>query len=113
MPPSVAVLVANAALGIDCRIAVNLNYTMTSEVTNDCIAQCGIRHVLTSRRMIERFNLKLNAELVYLEDFKDKATLADKLAWVAMALAAIAASMAADHSCGCCSICPTGSPAIS
>ena len=80
LPPSVAGLVANAALGIDCRVAVNLNYTMTSEVTNDCIAQCGIRHVLTSRRMIERFNLKLNAEIVYLEDFKDKATRADKLA---------------------------------
>jgi len=80
LPPSAAGLVANAALGIDCRVAVNLNYTMTSEVTNDCIAQCGIRHVLTSRRMIERFNLKLNAEIVYLENFKDKATLADKLA---------------------------------
>ena len=37
---------------------------------NDCIAQCGIRHVLTSRRVMERFNLKLNAELVYLEDFQ-------------------------------------------
>jgi len=84
LPSSVAALVANAALGIDCRIAVNLNYTMTSEVTNDCIAQCGIRHVLTSRRMMERFNLKLNAELVYLEDFKDKATPADKLAAAAM-----------------------------
>jgi acyl-[acyl-carrier-protein]-phospholipid O-acyltransferase / long-chain-fatty-acid--[acyl-carrier-protein] ligase len=84
LPPSVAGLVANAALGIDCRIAVNLNYTMTSEVTNDCIAQCGIRHVLTSRRVVERFNLQLNAELVYLEDFKDKATPADKFAAAAM-----------------------------
>jgi acyl-[acyl-carrier-protein]-phospholipid O-acyltransferase/long-chain-fatty-acid--[acyl-carrier-protein] ligase len=79
LPPSVAGLVANATLGIDCRVAVNLNYTMTSELIDDCIAQCGIRHVLTSRRLVERFNLKLNAELVYLEDFKDKATRADKL----------------------------------
>ncbi len=52
---------------------------------NDCIAQCGIRHVLTSRRLMERFNLKLNTEIVYLEDFKDKATRADKLAAAAMA----------------------------
>ena len=57
LPPSVAGLVANAALGIDCRIAVNLNYTMTSEVINDCITQCGIRHVLASRRVMEKFNL--------------------------------------------------------
>ena len=48
-------------------------------LSNDCIAQCGIRHVLTSRRLMERFNLKLNAELVYLEDFKDEVTRADKL----------------------------------
>ena len=61
-------------------MAVNLNYTMTPEVIDDCIAQCGIRHVLTSRRLIERFNLKLNAEIVFLEDFKDKATRRDKLA---------------------------------
>jgi acyl-[acyl-carrier-protein]-phospholipid O-acyltransferase/long-chain-fatty-acid--[acyl-carrier-protein] ligase len=80
LPPSVAGLVANAALGIDCRVAINLNYTMTSELIDDCIAQCGIRHVLTSRRLVERFNLKLKAELIYLEDFKDKATRADKLA---------------------------------
>ena len=46
---------------------------------NDCIAQCGIRHVLTSRRVMERFDLKLDAELVFLEDFMDKITLADKL----------------------------------
>ncbi len=80
LPPSVAGLLANAALAIDCRVAVNLNYTMTPEVIDDCIAQCGIRHVLTSRRLIERFNLKLNAEIVFLEDFKDKATRRDKLA---------------------------------
>ncbi len=70
----------NAALAIDCRIAVNLNYTVSSEVMNDCIAQCGIRHVLTSRRVMERFNLKLNAEVVYLEDFIGQITLGDKLA---------------------------------
>ena len=56
---------------------------------NDCLAQCGIRHVLTSRRVMERFDLlKLNAELVYLEDLLDKVTLGDKLraaasAWLA------------------------------
>ena len=64
---------------IDGRVAVNLNYTLTSEVINDCIAQCGIRHVLTSRRVMERFNLKLNAKVVYLEDFLGKITLGDKL----------------------------------
>ena len=85
LPPSVAGVVVNAALAIDCRVAVNLNYTVTSEVMNDCIAQCGIRHVLTSRRVMQKFDLQIDAELVYLEDFPGKITLADKLSAAATA----------------------------
>jgi acyl-[acyl-carrier-protein]-phospholipid O-acyltransferase/long-chain-fatty-acid--[acyl-carrier-protein] ligase len=61
------------------RVGVNLNYTAASAVVNNCIEQCGIRHVLTSRKLMERLKLDLKAELVYLDDFKDKVTLADKL----------------------------------
>ena len=35
--------------------------------------------MLTSRRFMERFDFKLNAELIYLEDFREQVTLADKL----------------------------------
>jgi acyl-[acyl-carrier-protein]-phospholipid O-acyltransferase/long-chain-fatty-acid--[acyl-carrier-protein] ligase len=88
LPPTVGGVVVNAALSIDCRVAVNLNYTVSSKVMNDCIAMAGIRHVLTSRRVMKRFNLEINAELVYLEDFLGKVSLADKLvsaatAWLA------------------------------
>ena len=70
LPPSVGAVLSNAALTIDRRIAVNLNYTVTSELINASMAQCGIRHVLTSRRMLDRFPLKLDAELVYVEELK-------------------------------------------
>jgi acyl-[acyl-carrier-protein]-phospholipid O-acyltransferase/long-chain-fatty-acid--[acyl-carrier-protein] ligase len=79
VPPSVGAVVANAALAIDRRIAVNLNYSESSEVLNAAIRQCRIRHVLSSRRAMEKFNLQIEAELVHLEDFKDKVTAADKL----------------------------------
>jgi acyl-[acyl-carrier-protein]-phospholipid O-acyltransferase/long-chain-fatty-acid--[acyl-carrier-protein] ligase len=79
VPPSVGAAVANAAVSLDRRVAVNLNYTVSSDVMNACIAQCGIRHVLCSRRAMEKFDLEIDAELVYLEDFKDKVTTADKL----------------------------------
>ncbi|MEN6406016.1 MAG: AMP-binding protein [Thermoguttaceae bacterium] len=79
LPPTVGGVVLNAALSIDCRVVVNLNYTLSSEVMNDCIAQVGIRHVVTSRRVMERFNLTLNAEVTYLEDLLKKMTLGDKL----------------------------------
>jgi acyl-[acyl-carrier-protein]-phospholipid O-acyltransferase/long-chain-fatty-acid--[acyl-carrier-protein] ligase len=73
-------VVANAALLLARRMPVNLNYTVSSEVLNLCIARAGIRRVLTSRRAMERFeHLKPQAELVYLEDFKQKITTTDKL----------------------------------
>src|SRR3972149_4070802 len=62
LPPSVGSLVVNAALSIDRRVAVNLNYTVSSDVMNFCIKQCAIRQVLTSRRMLDKFNFKINAE---------------------------------------------------
>ncbi len=79
LPPSVPAVVANAALAIDRRVPVNLNYTLSSEVMNLCIAKAGIRHVLTSRKLIEKLQLDVRAELVCLEDFADKVTWRDKL----------------------------------
>ncbi|NUQ64895.1 MAG: MFS transporter [Pirellulales bacterium] len=79
LPPSAAGAVANAAVSIDRRIAVNLNYTLPAEILNDCIRRCGIRHVLTSRTLIERLKLELEAEVVCLEDLVRKARRSDKL----------------------------------
>ncbi|HUT12814.1 MAG TPA: AMP-binding protein [Thermoguttaceae bacterium] len=79
LPPTVAAVVANAAVSLDRRIAVNLNYTVSSDVMNACIGQCGIRHVLTSRRVMEKLDLEIDAELVYLEDFKGKVKVKDGL----------------------------------
>ena len=85
LPPGLGSVLSNATLTLDRRIAVNLNYTLNSEVLNTSIAQCGIRHVLTSKRLLERFPLKLEAELVYVEDLKRQVTWADKLAATATA----------------------------
>jgi acyl-[acyl-carrier-protein]-phospholipid O-acyltransferase / long-chain-fatty-acid--[acyl-carrier-protein] ligase len=80
LPPSAAAVVGNAAVTLLRRIAVNLNYTVSPEVMESCIRQCGIRHVITSRKFMEKTKLEVNAELVYLEDFKAKVKLSDKLA---------------------------------
>jgi len=79
LPPSIGGVVANAALAIDGRVAVNLNYTVSSDVMNLCIARSRLRHVLTSRKVMEKLGLKIEAQPVFLEDFKDNVTLADKL----------------------------------
>jgi len=79
LPPSAGAVIANAALPLLNRVPVNLNYTTSSEAMNQCIAECGIRHVLASRRVLERFKVNLDAEIVPLEDFRSRVTLADKL----------------------------------
>ena len=79
LPPSVGGTLTNLALTLDKRVAVNLNYTVSSEVLNHCIESAGIKHVLTSRRFMSKMNFDLKTELVYLEDFKDKPTFGDKI----------------------------------
>lgn len=86
LPPSSGAVLANMALALDRRVSANLNYTVSSAVMNACIEQAGIRHVLTSKRVVSKLNLDIKAELVCLEDFKDKPTTWDKAA-AAMAVA--------------------------
>jgi acyl-[acyl-carrier-protein]-phospholipid O-acyltransferase/long-chain-fatty-acid--[acyl-carrier-protein] ligase len=78
LPPSVPGFLANMAIALDRRISANLNYTVSSDVMNACIRQAGIRHVITSRRFMEKMDFQLDARLVYLEDLKDQPTPADK-----------------------------------
>ena len=79
LPPSGGGVLANAALALAGRVAVNLNYTVSSTVMNSCIRQAGIRHVLTSHRVMEKLHYELEAEPVFLEELREKVTLADKL----------------------------------
>jgi acyl-[acyl-carrier-protein]-phospholipid O-acyltransferase / long-chain-fatty-acid--[acyl-carrier-protein] ligase len=89
LPPSAGGVLANAALTLDRRVPVNLNYTASSEVVESCIRQCGIRRVLTSRQVVarlrERFGLEVRSDLVYLEDVRRQVTAADKLLGATMA----------------------------
>lgn len=79
LPPSVAGLVTNVAMAFDRRVTANLNYTVTSPVLNQCIAQAKIKTVLSSSRFLEKVSFDLDARVIALEDFKDKVTAADKV----------------------------------
>ncbi|MDR1479807.1 MAG: AMP-binding protein [Planctomycetaceae bacterium] len=83
MPLTVYGVLANLALTLDRRTTVNLNYTFNIETINDCIRKAEIKHVVTSKKMLERFpDLKLEAELVFMEDLPTQVTFLDKItAW--------------------------------
>lgn len=80
LPPSVGGVVVNAAVALARRVAANLNYSANAEINNACIRRAGIRHVLTSRRAMEKLQLDLDADVVYLEDMLPKVRFTDKLA---------------------------------
>jgi acyl-[acyl-carrier-protein]-phospholipid O-acyltransferase / long-chain-fatty-acid--[acyl-carrier-protein] ligase len=85
LPPSNGAVLVNTALTLAGRVACNLNYTVTADVMNKCIAKAGIKHVLTSQKVMDKLGMKLNAEVVLLEEFKDKVTKADKAVGAIMA----------------------------
>lgn len=79
LPPTLPAVVTNMALSLGRRVAVNLNYSVSESIMNRCIEQAGIKHVVTSKRVMDKLGIKLDAEVVYLEDLKDKALLTDKI----------------------------------
>ncbi|MDR1141384.1 MAG: AMP-binding protein [Planctomycetaceae bacterium] len=80
MPTSVYGVLANLGLALDRRTSVNLNYTFGTETINYCIRHADIKHVITSRRVLDRFpNIKLDAELIIMEDIGKTVTWIDKI----------------------------------
>lgn len=79
LPPTVPGALTNFALSLSGRVAVNLNYTVSNAIVNNCIEQVGIRNILTSRKVMEKFNIQPSANLIYIEDLREFATLWDKL----------------------------------
>ncbi|MEM8946159.1 MAG: MFS transporter [Planctomycetota bacterium] len=87
IPPTTGAVVTNAAVTFAGRVSVNLNYTVSNDIMNACIKKAGIRHVLTTRKVLEKFDFDLDAEIVLLDDFKEKVTTTDKLMGVVQAYA--------------------------
>ena len=78
LPPAVPSAVANIALMLLSKIPVNLNYTASQSLVDSSIAQCGIKHVLTSPKLLDKAGIQPRASLIFLEDLRDKVTTLDK-----------------------------------
>ncbi len=55
IPQSVGGVVANMALSLDKRVAVNLNYTVSAAVLNACCEVAGIKTIIASRLAMKKF----------------------------------------------------------
>jgi acyl-[acyl-carrier-protein]-phospholipid O-acyltransferase/long-chain-fatty-acid--[acyl-carrier-protein] ligase len=80
LPPMVPAAVVNLALVLQAKIPVNLNYTAGQGMIDSAIGQCGIRHVITSPKVLDKFQVKPHASLLFLEDLAKQIPRSDKLA---------------------------------
>lgn len=91
LPPSVPAVVANVALTLCGKVPVNLNYAAGSEQVASAVRQCGIRQVVSARRVINKLSIESGADLILLGEGPARATLWDKL-WGAFAARVVPSS---------------------
>jgi acyl-[acyl-carrier-protein]-phospholipid O-acyltransferase/long-chain-fatty-acid--[acyl-carrier-protein] ligase len=86
LPPSVGGALTNYALMLLGRVAVNLNYTSSSEAIASCASQCGVDVVITSKAFVERFpNLAIPGRTLFLEDAVAVPRIGEQLAALSLA----------------------------
>jgi acyl-[acyl-carrier-protein]-phospholipid O-acyltransferase / long-chain-fatty-acid--[acyl-carrier-protein] ligase len=68
LPPSVPGALVNYAAFLCGKVPVNLNYTLSAPTLANCVAQCEIKTVVTSRKFVEKIKLTPPGELIFLED---------------------------------------------
>jgi acyl-[acyl-carrier-protein]-phospholipid O-acyltransferase/long-chain-fatty-acid--[acyl-carrier-protein] ligase len=79
LPPTVAAAVANLALALDRRVAVNLNYSLSAELVRFSLQEADLRHVITSHAFLERMPIDLgDVDVILLEELAKGASPIDK-----------------------------------
>jgi acyl-[acyl-carrier-protein]-phospholipid O-acyltransferase / long-chain-fatty-acid--[acyl-carrier-protein] ligase len=82
VPPTVPAAVANLAVTLWGKVPVNLNYSASQSLVDASVDQCGITHVLTSAKVLDRFKITPKGRLILLEDIRKEVRLTDKV-WAA------------------------------
>lgn len=68
VPASVGGALANMAVALSGKVAVNLNFTAGHEAMTHAVTRCGIRTILTSRQFLAKASIEPMDGMVYLED---------------------------------------------
>jgi acyl-[acyl-carrier-protein]-phospholipid O-acyltransferase/long-chain-fatty-acid--[acyl-carrier-protein] ligase len=85
LPPSVPGALVNYAAFLCAKVPVNLNYTLSETTLADCVKQCEIKTIITSRKFLDKIKLTPPGEIIYLEDLAAKPATTEKLAALVMA----------------------------
>jgi len=87
LPPTVAGAVTNLALALDKRVAVDLNFLLPRATLDQCVERAGLRHIITSRKLLDRLGMDRQPEHIILEDVPGLVGVRDKAICAAEGLA--------------------------
>ncbi|MCK5581310.1 MAG: MFS transporter [Candidatus Omnitrophica bacterium] len=79
LPPSVPGVLANIAVSFINKVPVNLNYTTSYESLTSILKQCDMKYVLTSKTFLDKANLNVPGEKIYIEDILKSVSKLDKI----------------------------------
>lgn len=79
LPGSVGGALANLAVALAGKVAVNLNFTAGRPIMDSSIEQCGIKTIITSRLFLSRAGIEEIPGMVFLEDVRKTFTTLPKL----------------------------------
>ncbi len=72
LPPSVGGAIANIAVALLGKVAVNLNYSTGQVICDDAIERCHIHHIISSKRFLGKVNLTFeDNQWIDLDSVKD------------------------------------------
>lgn len=81
IPPSAGGALVNLALAMDFRVAVNLNYTASESAIRSAMNQTGMKTLITSRKVMEKFpDFPVPGRVIYAEDISASIGKAEKTA---------------------------------
>ncbi|HEU5414215.1 MAG TPA: acyl-[ACP]--phospholipid O-acyltransferase [Candidatus Angelobacter sp.] len=79
LPPSVGGALVNYAVLLMGKVPVNLNYTASNEVIASCVAQCGLKTVISSQAFLERIQTRPPMEPTLIEDVAANPRFAERM----------------------------------
>lgn len=68
LPPSVGGALANIALALLGKTSVNLNFSLGSTVMDEALAKAEIKHIITTRKVIDKLGMPEDARMLFLEE---------------------------------------------
>ncbi len=70
LPPSAAAVIANLAVALLGKVAVNLNYTAGQKAFDLYLKKCKLKHIITAKPVLKRAQVDTRVPLIFIESIQ-------------------------------------------